>query len=477
MTLWATSGNQVDPTSIVNISSRCHTKNITRLVTVLKTLTLRPDTLHKEKPDDNLIIERKKRLQAIFSNEYNHKVEVIPLLYFFMCIPLSIASVSILVWWPQHDAIGNPNFWYESFDGCIEFGWAPIAAAYLVGTCHHGLGIGGWISLKKWLIVYLIGLLVLLIMSFLIYILWVYFGEKVWPMPFQGYVRGVIAWNVMIVCFWFQYPVLWRYDPIVRKRLLYGILILYILLAVEMVYKGVLKVFQSVDDTMQWPLAFVLIIIRQLNSKILSNIGQKMVGHQDLSMEIIAINLASARHVMVIATNLGSITTPATSYLILCIDFLTNLFHCIQIIRFHKSGNDLIDSRTTKSVIVLIINEAVEFIMPIAYSIVTLTAYYGPNAELIGNIKSSKWQYTAIENIESTIFWIAMMIFIDFGSILICFILLRFFCRINILRIFLQIIKKVGFLMAIQQVYMLSEVYLYNYIYFAKNDPRFIKYS
>ena len=462
MTVWATSGSQVYPTSIINFSYRSPTTSNARLITVQKTLTLRPDGLHKEILDENLIIERKLRFKAIFSNEYNNKFEVISLLYYFMCIPLSIASVAIIVWWPQHDPIGNPNVWYESLI-CGEFGWAPMAAALLVGTCHHGLGIRGWISLKKWLIVYLFGSLVFLITSFLTYILWVYFGQSVWPMPFQVYANGFTAWSAMAVFFWFQYPVVWRNNSTLRKRLLYGILFLYILLAVEMVYKGVLKVFQSIDDTMQWPLAFVLIIIKELHSKVLSNIGQKMVGFQDISMEIIAINLAATRHVLVIATNLGSMTTPVTSYLIFCLDFLTNLYSCIQIIRFHKNGNEQVDGRTTNFLIDLIVNESVEFIIPIAYLIVTVMAYFGPNAELIGNIKSSKWQYSAIQNLDGTIFWITVMIFVDFGNIILCFILLRFLCKINILRMFSQIINQVGVLMAIQQADFLSEVNLYNY--------------
>ena len=62
----------------------------------------------------------------------------------------------------------------------------------------------------------------------------------------------------------------------VRKKLLYGILLINVMLVAALVYKGVLKSFQIVDENWHWPLVFVLILVREGYAFILSKIGQKL---------------------------------------------------------------------------------------------------------------------------------------------------------------------------------------------------------
>ena len=80
----------------------------------------------------------------------------------------------------------------------------------------------------------------------------------------------------------------------------------------------------------------------------------------------------------------------------------------------------------------MIFTEVIEFTIPAGYTIVMLMAYFGPNAEIIGNIKNSQWQYSAINDLDETLFWINMMFLVDFASVVICGIVLRIFCKMNI---------------------------------------------
>ena len=41
----------------------------------------------------------------------------------------------------------------------------------------------------------------------------------------------------------------------------------------------------------------------------------------------------------------------------------------------------------------LISTERVEFIVPLTYMIMLLMAYYGPNADIIGNVKLQMWHF------------------------------------------------------------------------------------
>ena len=103
--------------------------------------------------------------------------------------------------------------------------------------------------------------------------------------------------------------------------------------------------------------------------------------------------------------------------------------------------------------------------MPIAYSICLWMAYFGPNAEIIGNVKNSYWQYSAIKNIDVTLVWIAIMFLVDFGSTVISIVLLRWFCKMNILTMYLQVQKQMWYILAIQQGYLVSEVSIAYHIY------------
>ena len=114
--------------------------------------------------------------------------------------------------------------------------------------------------------------------------------------------------------------------------------------------------------------------------------------------------------------------------------------------------------RQLKAMLALIINESVEIIMPISYVVTLLMAYYGPNSKILGNIKNSEWQYRAIEDIGSTMKWIALLFSVDIISAIICTALIYRFCKINVLKMYLQLQNQVWYILVIVQAYTLTEV-------------------
>jgi hypothetical protein len=106
----------------------------------------------------------------------------------------------------------------------------------------------------------------------------------------------------------------------------------------------------------------------------------------------------------------------------------------------------------------LSVNESVEVAMPIAYALCLLLAYYGPNAEILGNIKNSDWQYAAIEDIVSTYKWTGILFTVDIASGVLSLIVLWWCCKINIVRMYLQLQDHIWYILAIEQGYMLTEV-------------------
>ena len=93
-----------------------------------------------------------------------------------------------------------------------------------------------------------------------------------------------------------------------------------------------------------------------------------------------------------------------------------------------------------------------------AYCLCFLMAYYGPNATILGNVKNGYWQYSAVTNIDTTIMWIGIMFFIDFGSTILSAFLLFHFCKLNIFKMYLLLQKEMWHVLSVHQCYLVEEV-------------------
>ena len=64
----------------------------------------------------------------------------------------------------------------------------------------------------------------------------------------------------------------------------------------------------------------------------------------------------------------------------------------------------------------MVVVEIVEIIMPIAYTISILMAYYSPNSEIMGNIGNDYWGYRKIENLGGLLAGLCKMFSLDVFS-------------------------------------------------------------
>ena len=417
--------------------------------------------LENKLPTNRFKVKRHNKLKRIFLNRCGDKVKIKSVLLSFSGLFLGIFSTLIINLFPQHDVIRNQKYWYESDIGLI-FGWGPVAAANIVNICLFCVGSPGKSSFKPCAIAYAIGGLSMVLLFCFFYFLWTYVGDFVWPMPFQGYLVGVCGWYVMTLTLWFLYPAEWRSDSCIRKKILFTILFLNVMVFAELTYKGVLAVFQIVPSNIQWILVFVLLIVREWHSWILSFIGKKVSGNEDLSVEAIAIHYAAVRHIIFLSVNLGGITTTATNCFMFGCDFSINMLCTFATIWLKsRPTSESNERRQIQAVMTQLINESVEFIMPLTYCVCYLIAYFGPNAELMGNVKNDSWQYTSVDNIEELndiLFWNFMMFIVDLGSTILSIFLLCLYSNINILRMYVQMQDHMWYMLAIQQGYIVSEV-------------------
>ena len=150
-----------------------------------------------------------------------------------------------------------------------------------------------------------------------------------------------------------------------------------------------------------------------------------------------------------VAIRLGQTTTNTTSILILVVDFALNLYSCRDVINLNKTILPTIpfvteqlvkkrDSVLTK----LILTEIIEILVPFSYLMTVLLAYYGPNAEILGNIRNGCWQFNPIDDIGELVLSVTIMFLIDSCSAIIVGYLLLNVCSINFVEETFKVIRE-----------------------------------
>ena len=85
-------------------------------------------------------------------------------------------------------------------------------------------------------------------------------------------------------------------------------------------------------------------------------------------------------------------------------------------------------------------------------------AYYGPNGELIGNVKLTLWQYQAVKDINKFLKNIFFLFSIDFFGGVVNGILLWTTCKLNFLKTLKDTQKEFWHIMGVQEAFLFLTV-------------------
>ena len=78
-------------------------------------------------------------------------------------------------------------------------------------------------------------------------------------------------------------------------------------------------------------------------------------------------------------------------------------------------------------------------------------AYYGPNSELIGNVKLTLWQYQAVTDINKFLENIFFLFAVDFSSAIFNALILWTICKLNFLKTLKNIQKEFWHILGVQE--------------------------
>ena len=365
--------------------------------------------------------------------------------YIFIILSISILWSTPATVIPAHNAIQFPNYWWEA----IVTG-GPTIALYLavITVLDWKLFYDTTYTKLLWTFVGLFANALVSIVScwcvcFLIWTVWLGYNN---PMPFVGMICYVITNLSQFIAIWYLFPKEQKTGEHYKKKIwAYIGYRLWQLFYVQQ-QLALKTVMMKLPLSLQWLVAFVVPVLRELNLTVLKKILKYAV---DLDLfSLMKTRLTATITVFVInsfwiAIVVSSLASPATGYSMLAVDFALNVYDTWQIIKLNrkvlpKNGFEKVKQIThflkkKEETMGLVAVEMIEMLVPIAYIITFIIAFYGKNAELIGGVKFGGWQHKEVDDLISFSSDLMMMFAIDFTALIVSAILLWRYASINLL--------------------------------------------
>ena len=205
--------------------------------------------------------------------------------------------------------------------------------------------------------------------------------------------------------------------------------------------------FKEIPPQLQCILALILPVLREFNLRMLTKLMLRWADCNDLITKSIANIIINSTHSLFLVIYIGTLATEVTAYIILIEEFVFNLYSCYKIWKLHRKINQnaiptVMLRAIEEEVQMLVLTESLEILVPLAYTITFLFAYYGPNAEILGNVRNNYWQYDEVHDVNKLLLSVFEMFVIDTGSIVIGGILLWKSCSINVVKEYCSTIKR-----------------------------------
>ena len=196
-----------------------------------------------------------------------------------------------------------------------------------------------------------------------------------------------------------------------------------------------------ISSQYEWSLAIVLPALKVANSWIYSMLVKKVPGANIRNLNFFICARVLLKFTNFIAIRISSFNE-VTVYSLFVVDLVLHVHGCLKIVQLSNKvqdegtpgGDEIKDLVAEKKsrIATLATSEFFEAFVPVAYGIGFATAYYGPNAELLRNVKSDYFGGTVLENLEEFYIPLCLMFGFDALGVLISAASLNYACNINL---------------------------------------------
>ena len=415
----------------------------------------------KETPRKQCSIISNRRMVRKSSYSNINRWSVLHVFTILFCCALVMSIMTLI---PRHNSILEPSYWFE-----INI---TASTAYFLITSMIVLDFrilferNSFVTIRFFMKNYLATFLTWIIYFCMSHIIWTKVLEYNHPMPMvkqYGFFPTKIASisSILLIL-----PTDFLNEDESKKKLKSFVLYQFSWQLLIVLKALLIETFEKLENTdAQCVIALLVPMAESFTSFIFGKIMNKIVGQDNeranFSLEAqinVHFRLMSATYLLR-ARNVTFVST-------VIVDILLQMIMTYQIIKWHKKvtvdQNEILKKKKRNAVLNLVLVELCEGLVPLAYALSFSMAYYGPNAELLGNVKSEYWQYEAVEDVSGTFLVMLWLFVMGIVCLALSSSILWIFSRVNLFKEFGSVLKKYWFILAVKLVY---DVYLHFYVH------------
>ena len=330
------------------------------------------------------------------------------LFHLSIIVGLSVTLSVMVTIIPMHNHIHFPNYWWEPL---FPFSFANGIFLTVNGLleCYMVFNLPFLKTTKTFIRLFIMTVLGSVIPFLVGRLIWTDVLSNNYPMPFLGLFVFVFFNSWHFLALWFEFPGKLRSNKIMRKRIW-----AYMLYRLWFVFHGIQllglnMLMGKLSKYWQWIMSVIFPIHREINSLVLTNLLKRTANdmrvHPFIPKIIVTISL-NIVHAFFVAVVISTLATKLTAFCILGVDVLINFHDTYKVVKIKTTVSsenshetqEMKIKRAEKS-IELIGIEIIEMLVPLTYIITFLMDYYGPNAEIIGNIGNSDFHYKEVSDL------------------------------------------------------------------------------
>ena len=195
-------------------------------------------------------------------------------------------------------------------------------------------------------------------------------------------------------------------------------------------YGQLSSIFFAVPLKWQWSVGLLIPVIKKLNLWLNSRLAFKAAGDDVVSARIVLICFVGSLHGLAIALLLSNVTT-VTAYVVIFLDSIPNVWSVFKLLKVKKRDLGISNPKLNEDFLCFTVKELFELLVPLVYTTSFVIAYYGPNAEIFGNIKNDYWQFKKVEDLNEKLIVLGIFLLIDTIRCTIFAVILWSTCRMN----------------------------------------------
>ena len=390
--------------------------------------------LHEEKAQS-----RKELFESIIQNEPTKFSSTDLLFYPFAIILVGFLVLVPFCFFPAHDLIIRPEYWYELLAHGTYFTifnslfWTYMSGSFLNLSYFH--------QARPLIVTILAGVMATLLFIIISYSIWTQALFYQYPIPHSAPMSSIVTYLVLFTTIWYLVPNELKKRRSVLRRLKFVYCYAFVAIYVVFVYLILAQLIRNFRGPYQPLIGLMFPVTRELAIWIATKIMRNCVNGDEEGSLIVMSYALNVNHSIILSYIIGSATDNITSSLLMAIDFLVNMYLCLRLVWVKYRNYTRLDD-LTKLLRELAVAEIVEFQAPLGFILVTSLAYNSPVGAIIGNISNSYWTYQAIDDINETLTRMSVFLLVDFTSTLVSATILWLACKINLLNMFIVLQKE-----------------------------------